>query len=172
MHQSSEEILPIVNENGKVIGKAPREKFHFQENEKLLHPVVHLHLLNSRGQLFLQYRPAFKKVQPEKWDTAVGGHVSFNENIWQALARESEEEIGLSPEGAEKLITYTWETNIERELVYLYVFRTNKLPEINAEELAGGRFWDIPEIEKSLDAEIFTPNFIHEFKLLRRLGIL
>lgn len=30
----------------------------------LLHPVVHLHLFNSRGELYLQKRPEWKDIQP------------------------------------------------------------------------------------------------------------
>ena len=44
----------------------------------LLHPVVHLHLFNSRGELYLQKRPEWKDIQPGRWDTAVGGHVAVS----------------------------------------------------------------------------------------------
>jgi isopentenyldiphosphate isomerase len=172
MSHSAEEILPVVNENGEVIGKAPREKFHFNQNEKLLHPVVHLHVINSNGQVFLQLRPANKKVQPGKWDTAVGGHISYGEDVKTALERESMEEIGIQSDGAELVTRYIWETAIEKELVYLYILKTDKLPQINSNELADGRFWDPFNIDIKLDSHEFTPNFIHEFRMLRQKAII
>ena len=80
-----EEWLPVVDEEGKVIGKAPRSVCH--NGEKILHPVVHLHVLNSNGYFFLQKRPLNKIVQPGKWDTSVGGHISFGEDLETALHR-------------------------------------------------------------------------------------
>ena len=41
---SNEEWFPLIDEQGKVIGKATRRECH--NGSKLLHPVVHLHILN------------------------------------------------------------------------------------------------------------------------------
>jgi len=65
----NEEWLPLLNEKGEVIGKAPRSVCH--SSKDYLHPVVHLHVLNSKGELYLQKRPMDKTIQPGKWDTAV-----------------------------------------------------------------------------------------------------
>ena len=83
---NSEEIFPVVDEAGKVVGSATRGECH--GGSKLLHPVVHLHVFDSDGRLFLQHRPAWKDIQPDKWDTAVGGHVDYGEGIAEALRSE------------------------------------------------------------------------------------
>ena len=44
---------------------------------------------------FSTKRPVNKLVQPGKWDTSVGGHISFGEDLETALHREAFEEIGL-----------------------------------------------------------------------------
>ena len=72
---NSSERFPIVDAEGHVVGSATRGECH--GGSMLLHPVVHLHLFNSRGELYLQKRPAWKDIQPNRWDTAVGGHVDF-----------------------------------------------------------------------------------------------
>lgn len=115
----NEEWLPIVDEKGKIIGKAPRSQCH--KGEKLLHPVVHLHVFNKSKAIFLQKRPMDKLVQPGKWDTAVGGHISFGENLEESLRREAWEEIGLKEFSAKLFQTYKWESEIEAELIYLFV---------------------------------------------------
>lgn len=61
----------MVDEAGNVVGSATRAECH--GGGGLLHPVVHLHLFNSRGELYLQRRPVWKDIQPGRWDTAVGG---------------------------------------------------------------------------------------------------
>ena len=57
-----EEWLPVVDEKGEVIGKATRRSCH--SGSKLLHPVVHLHLINSKGDIFLQKRSQKKDLLP------------------------------------------------------------------------------------------------------------
>jgi isopentenyldiphosphate isomerase len=73
MSDNEQEIFPIVDEAGRVVGKATRGGCH--SGSKLLHPVVHLHVFNAQGDVYLQKRPEWKDIQPGKWDTAVGGHM-------------------------------------------------------------------------------------------------
>ena len=95
MNQSDNlnEMLPVVDENGNIIDAATRGECH--GGSRKLHPVVHLHVFNSKGELYLQKRPGWKDIQPGKWDTAVGGHVDFGENVERALVREVREELGI-----------------------------------------------------------------------------
>ena len=53
-----EEMFPLVDEEGNIIGAATRGECH--NGSKRLHPVVHLHVFNSRGELYLQKRPQWK----------------------------------------------------------------------------------------------------------------
>ena len=86
MKDNSEERFPLVDEEGHVIGSATRGECH--NGSKLLHPVVHLHVFNSKGEVYLQKRPEWKDIQPGKWDTSVGGHLDAGETPEQALVRE------------------------------------------------------------------------------------
>jgi len=162
----NEEWLPIVDEEGKVLGKAPRSVCH--SDKSLLHPVVHLHVINKQNQIFLQKRPMFKKVQPGKWDTAVGGHISFNETLEQSLKRETLEEIGISNFEAKLIGTYKWESDIETELVYMFITNYDNEIKVNKQELDEGKFWSVNEINKKLGADVLTPNFELEFDILKK----
>lgn len=155
------EWLPLVDTKGNVIGQASRDECH--TNKTLLHPVVHLHIVNNNQQLYLQKRPLHKLVQPGKWDTAMGGHISFNETIEQALERETREELGINVTNPRFLFKYVWESNIETELVFCFLAIHNGTIIPNKNELDGGKFWNITDIEKKLGINIFTPNFEHEF---------
>ena len=110
-----DEIFPLVNEQGEVMGQATRRECH--SGSKLLHPVVHLHVRDAEGRLFLQKRSMTKDIQPGKWDTAVGGHIDFGETVNDALLREAREELGLTGFTPEPLFSYVHESDIEREFV-------------------------------------------------------
>ena len=162
----NEEWLPVVEDDGKIIGKAPRSLCH--RGEKILHPVVHLHVLNPGGHIYLQKRPMDKLVQPGKWDTAVGGHISFGEDLETALKREAYEEIGLENFSVKPLGSYRWNSDIESELVYYFVSYDFQKIRLHSDEVVEGKFWSPAQIEKYTDQGIFTPNFEHEYLLLKK----
>lgn len=161
MKDNNQEELPLVDEQGNIIGSATRGECH--NGSKLLHPVVHLHVFNSKGELYLQKRPEWKDIQPKKWDTSVGGHVDLNENIETALKREVREELGITDFTPELITQYIFESDRERELVIVH--KTVYDGSINpSDELDGGRFWNSDEIKTNLGKGIFTPNFEQEIK--------
>ena len=94
MRDNSEEKFPLVDEEGNVIGSATRGECH--NGSRLLHAVVHLHVFNSKGEVYLQRRPDWKDIQPGKWDTSVGGHIDLGETPELALVREVREELGIT----------------------------------------------------------------------------
>lgn len=155
--RGGEETLPIVDDDGRVIGKAARSRCH--SGEKPLHPVVRLWLSDGETGFYLQKRSMAKLVQPGKWDCAVGGHVSFGETAETALEREASEEIGLAPLPAIHLLArFAWETAIERELVFVYYAELGPASPLtaNLEEVDEIRLWTAKEIAAELakgDAE-------------------
>lgn len=110
-HDNMEERFPVVDATGKVLGCATRGECH--SGSHLLHPVVHLHVFNSKGEVYLQKRPEWKDIQPGKWDTAVGGHVDYGETPEEALVREVREELGITDFVPERLGMYVFDSQRE-----------------------------------------------------------
>ncbi|MBP5172593.1 MAG: NUDIX domain-containing protein [Bacteroidales bacterium] len=180
------EIVPVVDENGLVIGRASREYCHAGEKtpfkpaespentpiggetpskpaDSLLHPVVHLQIIDRYSRFFLQHRSANKETFPNRWDTAVGGHVAYGEYYQEALFREAGEELGLFDFNPQYLDNYIAENEGDREMVGLYI--TVGAFDLHPDnyEVSEGRYWTIEEIEANIGKDVFTPEFENEF---------
>lgn len=162
MIDNKDEQFPIVDEMGNILGAITRG--HAHDGSKILHPVVHLHVFNSKGKLYLQHRPDWKDIQPGKWDTACGGHVDLGESVEQALRREVSEELGITDFEPISMGHYVFESKREKELVYVHRCLYDGEISPSQEELDGGRFWSPQEIKDAMGKDILTPNFENEYR--------
>lgn len=164
----NEEWLPVVNEEGKIIGKSPRSICH-DGNNKFLHPVVHIHIINSKKRLLLQKRAITKDIQPGKWDTSIGGHISFGEKLENAIQREAKEELGIDID-LSKIIPfhkYIFELNIEREYVFSFVYFYDGEITFKKDEIEEVSFFSKNDIKELIAKNFVTENFIKEFSYLQ-----
>ena len=162
------EWFDIVDEQNNVIGLATREECH--DGSKRLHPVVHIHIFNSEGKLLLQQRKQTKKIQPGKWDTSVGGHIQSGEALEDAIRRETLEEVGIDIDTTQlsKIAQYVFESDIERELVFSYVYRHDGPITFQESEIDAVEFFTRNELKILISEGITTPNFVKEYTLLTR----
>ena len=96
------EFLPIVNERGNIVGRAAYFELH--KGNKLLHPVVHLHVINEKGATTRLY-----------W-----WHVAFGETPEKTLKRKMTEILGLPEVKPKVKRQYIREAKNEKELVYVF----------------------------------------------------
>ncbi len=160
-----DEVFPVVEESGLVVGRAERKYCH--GGSRLLHPVVHLHIIDREERIYLQKRSMKKDIQPGKWDTAVGGHVGYGESLVEALLRESMEELHLTRFNPVYIGTYPYDSVRERELVNIFVAVGSFDIRPDLDEVAEGRFWTLGEIDDAMGKNILTPNFEMEFGNIR-----
>ncbi len=160
-HDRADERLPLVDEEGNVVGSATRGECH--GGSMLLHPVVHLHVFDFEGRLFLQKRPDWKDIQPGKWDTAVGGHVDCGEDVTAALRREALEELGLEAFKAVPVCRYVFSSDRERELVNVFATVVPCDAVRPSAELDGGAFQSAGWIARAIADGAVTPNFATEY---------
>ena len=160
------EYFPIVESNGLVIGRSTREYCH--GGSKPLHPVIHIHIIDRFCRIYLQKRAMNKDIQPGKWDTAVGGHVSYGESIVEAVYREAYEELRFHEFNPIHLETYEFESPVEREMVSVFAAVGTYDLRPDPEEVAEGRWWPVEDIYANIGKGVFTPNFESEFKMIRK----
>lgn len=96
------EFLPIVNERGNIVGRAIYVELH--NGNKMLHPVVHLHVINGEGETVRLY-----------W-----WHVAFGETPEKTLKRKIAETLGLSKVAPKLNRQYVRVSKTEKELVYVF----------------------------------------------------
>ena len=161
------EILPLIEPNGLVYGQASRAWCHGGGGSKALHPVVHLHLIDREGRIYLQKRSRHKNRFPGFWDSAVGGHVSYGELALEALYREAIEELGLSGFNPILLGTYTYESPRDREFVFMYAAVGH--PELDPDngEVTEGKWWTFEELEAAIQSNIVAPTFEADYYRIR-----
>ncbi len=109
------EFLPVVNERGLIVGRALHMELH--QGNKILHPSVHLHVINNKGEVTRRY-----------W-----WHMAFGETPEKTLKRKMSETLGLTGVKPKFKKQYIRETNSEKELVYVYLLHSEeellKMPE-------------------------------------------
>ena len=83
----SKEIIAVVDENDKIIGKATRGEVH---KKGLLHREVAVLIINQDDEILIQTRSNNGKL-----DYSAAGHPFYNETYLEAAVREVKEELGL-----------------------------------------------------------------------------
>lgn len=162
----SSEWFPVVLPSGLVVGRSTREYCH--GGAKPLHPVIHIHIIDRFSRIYLQKRSMRKDIQPGKWDTAVGGHVSYGESLMEAVYREASEELGFTEFNPVYLETYEFESAIEKEMVNIFAVVGSYDLHPDLDEVDEGRWWELADIDASIGKGIFTPNFESEFQMIRK----
>ena len=153
------EILPLIEPSGIVYGQASRAWCHGGGGSKALHPVVHLHIIDREGRIYLQKRSRNKNRFPGFWDAAVGGHVSYGELALEALYREAIEELGFQGFNPILLGTHIYESPRDREFVFMYA--TIGHPDLDPDngEVTEGKWWTFEELEEAFGKNIVAPPF-------------
>lgn len=105
------EFLPVVNERGIIVGRALYMETHGRASQhKILHPAVHLHVINNKGVVAYNY-----------W-----WHVAFGDTPEKTLKRKLSETLGITGVKPKLKKQYIRETKTEKELVYVYILNSEE----------------------------------------------
>lgn len=172
-----DEMIDILDEftgekTGEIISK------NEAHNKGIWHGSIHILIINNKkNKTLLQKRCAEKKLYPNTWDIAVGGHISAGEDDITSAKRELEEELGLNPEKlkiekvdriTEKLIN---NGVISNEYVSIFVVYTDiDINDINlqVEEVSEAKWCTKEELNEFINAKVIIPH-VREFELLNKI---
>ncbi|MFF3847596.1 NUDIX hydrolase [Streptomyces sp. NPDC002328] len=90
---AAEEMLDIVDEDDRVVGRSPRGEAYALG---LRHRCVFVQARDAEGRVFVHRRTATKLVFPSLYDMFIGGVVGAGEAYDDAALREAEEELGVT----------------------------------------------------------------------------
>lgn len=171
-NSEDKEIVDIVDQTGKVIGKSTRNQVY---EEGLLHSAVNIVVVNKKGQIFIQRRSS-KKILPLYWDISAAEHVKSGENYKSAAIRGLTEELSIIAPvkllrgGHIQRNEYITKgiCLIEYELVELYGTIYDGKIRINQEEVAEGQFISFENLDELIknDRIKFSPWGLEEINYL------
>ena len=159
--------LPVIDKDGKVIGKAPREVC--KKDKSLIYPVVRLHIFNPQKQIFLQKRTMNTSIQPGKYDAAVAGHVRFGETVEDAVRREAREELNLSGFDFFQVDRTMFYGETTTAMMFIFVAVVDGEIKPDAKETAGGGFFDFKTARRQIGEENLSAGLKEEWPLLVKI---
>ena len=164
-----EKWLPIVNNNGKIIGSI-QQQTSLHDEKKYQHPVVRV-LFVEKGMVLLNRKTDEKNKSLDLWDSAISNHVVMEETIEQCVERTVKEKLEIDNLKYMYLSTYTVECL--NEIQYSFLFVSCLQTEFSLKGMVeNSKWWTKSQIEDNLKTGIFTKNFLLEYDLLKRSGLL
>jgi len=169
--QQPEEILDIVDNNDKVIGKTTKkEKFdkgHITRNAAVF-------LKNSEGKLLIVKRAPNKKSFPNMYDISACGHVMSGETPEQTAIRELDEELGIKQTKPELIINFYQEQKEHFGQVRFFssYFTANYDGDIKPnDEFSEVKWLTLEELNNEIQTnqEKFCPFFVTAFNKVKNL---
>ncbi|MFJ8078606.1 NUDIX domain-containing protein [Streptomyces sp. NPDC096176] len=165
---SAEEILDIVDEHDRVVGRAPRGEAYARG---LRHRCVFILARDTTGRIFVHRRTPTKLVFPSRYDMFVGGVVGAGERYDEAALREAEEELGVrglpSPVPLFKFLYDGGGEPAQTWWSYVYEVRCALPVDPQAEEVAWHAFLSEAELEARLGEWDWVPDGLAAYERLK-----
>ena len=165
-----EEWWPIVNPQGKIIVSI-QHLTSLKDENKYMHPVVRI-LFIDKGMVLLKKNLANDSESPDLWDTTISKHVKMGETIEKCVEKTTAENFLLDNFKYMYLSNYTIDARNERQYAFLFVSCQQIEYNLNPTFSEQTKWWTQNQIEDNLSEGIFTENFMMEFDLLQRSGLL
>lgn len=135
----AEEMIVLVDENGKRLGTAEKLSAHHAETP--LHLAFSCYVFDESGRFLVTQRAHVKKVWPTVWTNTVCGHPMPDETIEAAIARRLDYELGMTANGVKCIVPkYIYQTPpyrgiIEHEYCPIFIARAIAEPKPNPLEV-------------------------------------
>ena len=127
------------------------------------HQVVHVWIMNAKGQFLIQHRQPWKKGWPGMWDCAAAGAVLVGETSEMGAIRETKEELGLDLQmkHAEVIFTVKFSRGFDDHWLVKQEIIIEQL-HLQYEEVADAKWATVDEIIELVKSGDFIPYHILE----------
>lgn len=142
------------------------------------HGSIHILIVNNnKDKTLLQKRCAEKKLYPNTWDIAVGGHISSGEDATTTANRELEEELGIKANSVElELVDKITEKLVDNgvisnEYVSIFVMYTDidiSDIKLQKEEVSEAKWCSKSELNDFIKNNQIIPH-VKEYEILNEL---
>ncbi len=166
-----EDWLPIVNDKGREIGSVNYQTSMWTEEDKFTHPVVRVMIIEG-NKIFLRQHHSKAGDFALKWDTAISSHMRLGESVQDCVKRISPELYGVKDLRPVFMGNYLLENSCEFQYVHLMLTCRVKNIQPNLKHMHHVKWWTIQQIVDNLNEGIFTDNFLREFEILQRSGLI
>lgn len=160
-----EEWLPVVNEQGRVIGKVAKS-VSFRMKNRFLHPVIRIALVCDHS-IYLQKRPADSPFEPGSLDHPFEKYMLFKHDLNLAARNSIAKQLGGEALPYTFHLKYIYENSETKRLVLFYVSFLNSADEIRNISMLKGKFWTVKQIEAEVHSNIFGECFLREYEYLK-----
>jgi len=166
-----EEWLPIVNKYGREIGSINYHTSINNEQKKYMHPVVRVIIIEG-NRIFLKKNSCKDDINPDRWDNAICTHLRLKESVEDCVVRAVSTTYGMTNINPVFLANYHIENSCEHQYVHLFISCRLSDDNLSFDANSQVKWWTIPQINAELESGIFTENFLKEYELLKRSGLI
>jgi len=152
-----EELIVLVDDEGRAIGSMPKRLVHTGETP--LHRAFSAYLFDDEGRLLVTRRAEDKATFPGMWTNTVCGHPGPGEDDESAIARRARDELGLDDvvDLRPALPGYRYRAEfrgvVENEICPVYVGRFTGPPTPDPTEVGDWELLDWAAFRRRQDAE-------------------
>ncbi|MEG2150162.1 MAG: hypothetical protein RRY36_02950 [Bacteroidaceae bacterium] len=158
--------LPIVNEQGNVIGKTTTIAALSYKNA-YINPVARIVII-CNGKLYLCTRKSTSIFEKSKTDVPLECFLRYGETIDQGIKRLVEEAYPIAGTvEANFSIKHLFKSPETNRLVYLYIIHIDNENLLSNKRFKNGKLWNLSQIEDNLGKHYFSSCFEEEYEHLK-----
>ncbi|EJW96434.1 hypothetical protein, membrane [gut metagenome] len=163
---SHNEIIPIVNLKGDVIGKMPMIETSNTPNTHI-NPVIRI-AITTHGMLFLCSRPSTASFEKNKMDIPMETYLKYGETLHTGTTRLINATFPHSSHMKPEFnIVYHFQNEETNRLIYLYIIDMKDDSVLTSCPLKNSKVWNFKQIEENLGKNFFSSCFEEEYEHLK-----
>ncbi|MDR0232083.1 MAG: hypothetical protein LBI82_08185 [Dysgonamonadaceae bacterium] len=166
----TEKWLPIVSENGNVIGKIAHS-VSFSSDKRFLHPFVRIALIHN-NLLYLSKRASNNIIEPDKLDFPLESFVRYGHTLDETVNHILQEKVGLNNLHGKLVFKHICKQPSMHGLVHLYTVQIPSSQQIETANFREGKWWTEKHIEENLNKGVFAECFEMEYNVLKNTILL